>query len=97
MCFYNLTNTYFSILPAEFEKNLKEEIWGCFKYIGLPMDTIMNMPIQDRKYYIMKHNADEEELRRDIEGDGGDSHTIEGESLNTYAKITQEDPLMRRK
>ena len=62
MCFYNLTNSYFSILPNEFEKNLKDEIWGCFKYIGIPMDTIMNMPIQDRKYYIMKHNADEAEL-----------------------------------
>ena len=82
MCFYNLTNTYFSILPAEFEKNLKEEIWGCFKYIGIPIDTVMNMPIQDRKYFIMKHNADEAELKAEIEGDGGESHTIEGEALN---------------
>ena len=56
------------------------------------MDTIMNMPIQDRKYYIMKHNADEEELKQEIEG-GGEMHTIEGEALNTYAKITQNDPL----
>ena len=52
----------------------------------------MNMPIQDRKYYIMKHNADEEELKQEIEG-GGEMHTIEGEALNTYAKITQNDPL----
>ena len=93
MCFYNLTNTYFSILPNEFEKNLKDEIWGCFKYIGIPMETIMNMPIQDRKYYIMKHNTDEEELKQEIEGGGGETHTIEGEALNTYAKITQNDPL----
>ena len=92
LSFYNLTNTYFSILPNEFEKNLKDEIWGCFKYIGIPMDTIMNMPIQDRKYFIMKHNADEEELKQEIEG-GGEMHTIEGEALNTYAKITQNDPL----
>ena len=53
----------------------------------------MNMPIQDRKYFIMKHNADEAELKAEIEGDGGESHTIEGEALNTYAKITQNDPL----
>ena len=50
------------------------------------------MPIQDRKYYIMKHNTDEEELKQEIEG-GGEMHTIEGEALNTYAKITQNDPL----
>lgn len=52
----------------------------------------MNMPIQDRKYFIMKHNADEAELKAEIEG-GGESHTIEGEALNTYAQITQNDPL----
>ena len=57
------------------------------------METIMNMPIQDRKYYIMKHNTDEEELKQEIEGGGGETHTIEGEALNTYAKITQNDPL----
>lgn len=56
------------------------------------MDTIMNMPIQDRKYYIMKHNADEAELKAEIEGDG-ESHTIEGEALNAYAKVSQNDPL----
>ena len=57
------------------------------------METIMNMPIQDRKYYIMKHNADEAELKAEIEGDGGENHIIEGEALNTYAKVTQNDPL----
>ena len=93
MCFCNLTNIYFSILPDEFERNLKEEIWGCFKYIGIPIDTVMNMPIQDRKYFIMKHNADEAQLKREIEGGDGESHTIEGEAINTYAKITQDDPL----
>lgn len=92
MSFSNLTNICFSILPIEFEKNLKDEIWGCFKYIGIPMDTIMNMPIQDRKYYIMKHNAEEEELKQEMEG-GGETHTIEGEALNAYAKVTQNDPL----
>lgn len=92
LSFYNLTNIFFSILPTEFERNLKEEIWGCFKYIGIPMDTIMNMPIQDRKYFIMKHNADEAELKAEIEG-GGETHTIEGEALNAYAKVTQNDPL----
>ena len=56
------------------------------------MDTLMNMPIQDRKYFIMKHNADEAELKAEIEG-AGDTHTIEGEALNAYAKVSQNDPL----
>jgi hypothetical protein len=47
-------------LPNEFEKTFKEEIWGCFKYIGIPMDTLMNMPVADRKYYIMLHNKTED-------------------------------------
>jgi hypothetical protein len=43
-------------LPSEYEKSFKEELWGCFKYIGIPMDTLMNMPVSDRKFYIMMHN-----------------------------------------
>jgi hypothetical protein len=45
-------------LPNNFERNLKEEIWGCFKYVGIPLDTIMNMPIADRKFFISMHNRD---------------------------------------
>lgn len=56
------------------------------------METLMNMPIQDRKYYIMKHNADEEELKASVEG-GGDVHEIGGEAINTYARLSQTDPL----
>ena len=61
------------------------------------METIMEMPIQDRKFYIMKHNNEQESLRREIEGDNSESRTIEGEAINTYAEITQNDPLMQRK
>lgn len=58
-CFYRLTNLFFSTLPTEYERTFKEEIWGCFKYIGIPMETLMNMPISDRKFYIMLHNKTE--------------------------------------
>jgi hypothetical protein len=54
-----LTNLFFSTLPNEYERIFKEELWGCFKYIGIPMDTLMNMPIADRKFYIMLHNRTE--------------------------------------
>ncbi len=54
-----MTNLFFSTLPNEYERIFKEELWGCFKYIGIPMETLMNMPIADRKYYIMLHNKTE--------------------------------------
>lgn len=79
---------FFSILPNEYERQLKEEIWGCFKYIGLPMDTVMSMPIQDRKFYILKHNeAVEMENKRIQAAERGSSHesTISGEAVNAYA------------
>jgi hypothetical protein len=63
-------------LPSEYEKSFKEEIWGCFKYVGIPMDVLMNMPIADRRYYIMMHNqqaektaANTEALETNEEGD----------------------------
>lgn len=79
---------FFSILPNEYERQLKEEIWGCFKYIGIPMDTIMSMPIQDRKFYIIKHNeAMQMEEKRLKSAERGNSHdsTISGEAINSYA------------
>lgn len=66
-----MTNLFFSTLPNEYERIFKEELWGCFKYIGIPMETLMNMPIADRKYYIMLHNKTE----------GGNSETRQ-ENIN---------------
>lgn len=53
------------MFPKDFERNLKEEIWGCFKHIGFPLDTIMKMPVMDRKFYIMMHNKEENERNGD--------------------------------
>ena len=61
------------------------------------METIMEMPIQDRKFYIMKHNHEQDELRQELEGGDGSQRTIEGEGVNTYAKLTQNDPLRQMK
>ena len=66
-CFCNLTNLCFSILPSTFARNLKDEIWGCFKYMGIAIDTIYDMPVIDRKYYIKKHNAEESERKNAAE------------------------------
>ena len=70
---------FFSISPNDYSEALLEEIYGCFKYIGIPIETVMNMPVQNRKYFIMRHNHDTEELNKDY----GDSNTI---SIVAYAR-----------
>jgi hypothetical protein len=77
---------FFSISPNDYAEALLEEIYGCFKYIGIPIETVMNMPIQNRKYFIMRHNHDTEELNKDY----GDSNTISmsGEATSAYSQIS---------
>ena len=46
----------FSGISPDFAKSLREELFGCFKYIHIPYSELMKMPTKDRKYYIRKHN-----------------------------------------
>ena len=46
----------FSGISPNFAKTLKDELFGCFKYIHIPYSELMTMPTRDRKYYIRKHN-----------------------------------------
>lgn len=61
--FLNGTILFSSISP-DYEKNLKDELFGCFKHIGISFEVLNKMPVRDRKYYIMKHN---EEVKRQNE------------------------------
>lgn len=88
LCFYNLTNTYFSISPTEYYRNLQDELWGCFKYIGMPWDMIMSLPIQDRRYFIQKHNAEQDALSSQ-NSNKGNVRTYEGSAINAFAKNEQ--------
>jgi hypothetical protein len=72
-------------LPSNFEKSFKEEIWGCFKYIGIPMETLMNMPIADRKYYIMLHNKIEKQTNQENE-EAIDNEDIEKMNMMRHVK-----------
>lgn len=89
--FCNLTNFYFSISPTEYAKNLADEIWGCFKHVGMSYDMIMRLPIQDRRMFIHKHNMEQDAINREIEGNKGDgtTRTYEGEAINTFARMEQ--------
>lgn len=65
--FLNGTMMFSSISP-EFERNLKEELYGCFAYVGIPFDILDRMPTKDRKFYISKHNEKVAKEREEIEG-----------------------------
>jgi len=94
MCFCNLTSTFFSTLPDDYERKLKDEIYGCFKYIGIPIETVYHMPVQDRRYFIMKHNAEQEHLvheQEEMMNKPNQNQTRSNGNLNTYAKLEQQN------
>lgn len=84
-----MTNFYFSISPDEYSKNLLDEIWGCFKHVGMPWDMIMKLPIQDRRAMIHKHNMEQDAVNKEYNNTNGNTRTYEGESINTFAQMEQ--------
>ena len=80
---------FFSISPNDYANALLDEIYGCFKYIGIPIDTVMNMPVQDRKYFISRHNHDCDELNKKYGNDN--SVNITGEGTSQYTQMSMTD------
>ena len=80
---------FFSISPNEYADALLDEIYGCFKYIGIPIDTVMKMPVQNRKYFISRHNRDCEEM--DEKYNHNESINVSGEATNTYTQMSMTD------
>lgn len=76
------------MLPSDYERTLKDEIYGCFKHIGIPIETVYNMPVQDRRYYILKHNEEQERTKSEREKNGKGGMTNNGD-LNAFAKNEQ--------
>lgn len=66
-----------------------DEIYGCFKYIGIPIDTVMNMPVQNRKYFISRHNRDCEEMDRKYNNEP--SINVSGEGTAEYTQMSISD------
>ena len=94
--FCNLTSFYFSISPSEYYNNLMSEIYGCLKYVGMSYDMIMKLPIQDRRIMIRKHNLEQEEINKELDDvRGGDTRTYEGESINVFAEMEQNNQRKR--
>jgi hypothetical protein len=58
----------------------------------MPWNMIMSLPIQDRRAMINKHNMEQEAISREYENkNNGNMRTYEGESLNTFARMEQND------
>ena len=75
----------FSSISPDYEKNLKDELYGCFKYIGIPFDILNKMPIRDRKFYISKHNG----LIEDEKKKNTNNSRIDGEMINKFTDYSQ--------
>lgn len=73
----------FSSISPNYEQNLKDELFGCFKYIGIPFDTLERMPVRDRKYYINRHNKITEEENNKHKH----TNTITGDMINAFTDI----------
>jgi hypothetical protein len=76
----------FSGISPNYQLALKEELFGCFKYIHIPFESLMKMPVKDRRYFIKRHNelAKEEEAQLN-----GEHSTFEGEAINSFTDIDQ--------
>ena len=62
-----LGSTILFSLTSDFEKNLKHELWLCHKHMNLSMEELYNMPVSDRKNYIIIHNKDVEKEKERLE------------------------------
>ena len=69
---------------------LKDEIWGCTHYMNIALETVMILPVEDRRYFIQKHNEEQYGIRSAIDRRRGNT-TYDGEALNEYAKIEQQN------
>ena len=84
--FCDLVSLFSSVkYDQEYELSFWNEIYGCVNYLNLPYETVMNLPVYIRKFWIQKHNQAVEEEKRAAEG-SDKMTTVGGESLNAFAR-----------
>ena len=67
-----------------------EEIWGCVNYIKIPYETVMNMPVRERKIWIQRHNVEQQRLKEGADSGSRGTSEMSGEALNRYASLEQQ-------
>ena len=91
--FCNLISLFLSIKrDQDSVMNFWDEIYGCVNYLNLPYDTVMNLPVYVRKFWIKKHNRQVEEEQAEMErAKAGQSagDFISGEGVNDFAEMEQ--------
>lgn len=92
-----LTGTIlFSSISPDYERHLKEELFGCFKFINIPFEELERMPTRDRKAYISLHNKavqkENEEYEKMSSGGGGKTLTDEA-TINSFTDQSQNGSL----
>lgn len=65
-------------------------MWGCIKHIGMSYDMYMKMPIDERREFIHRHNLEQMNAANE-RGQNNNQRTYEGDSINTFAKMSQSD------
>ena len=87
--FLNGTILFSSISP-DYERLLKEELFGCFKHIKIPFEELLRMPTRDRKFYILKHNEAADAERQEYENmqKGNSTRT---EAIDAFTDIDQQN------
>lgn len=63
-----------------------DELYSCNMYLKIPFETLMDMPVYVRKFWIDKYMAD-----NDTSGRDPNTQTVNGSSINTYAKLEQDN------
>jgi hypothetical protein len=77
----------FGFLNPNYEATLLNELFGVRTVVGYTMDEIMDMPIQDRRYYVHLHNKKVEKENAEINGQSTDW----GSPADIQAMITQSE------
>lgn len=92
-----MTNLFFSLISDDYDRMLKDEIWGCVHYMKLPMETVMRMPVQDRRYFIQKHNDEQQGIKKTMDKRSGVATITDGDAINEYARLEQENIKNRKR
>ena len=94
--FCNLISLFSSIeYGPEYEYSFWNEIYGCVNYLNLPYETVMNLPIYIRKFWIQRHNRQAEEEEREM-SENDVRNRVGGAQLNGYARLEQHGQLNGR-
>ena len=73
--FFKSTLQFFSLTP-DYKQALNDELLGCVKHIGIDYNSVYNMPIHRRKYFIAKHNKEIDNKNKEIEKSNRNRRTL---------------------